>query len=66
VHSLNHICVIVGVIVYWLLRGCQYDLGQELREIEPLDFFRRPEGAVGLATLLAIAGIVSGVVHHFK
>jgi hypothetical protein len=63
---LDDLCVFIGVIVIWFAKGCKYSLWKELKTVKTLDFFRRREGIIGLATILVIGGLVWGFVHFSK
>jgi hypothetical protein len=54
---LDDLCVFVGVVVVWLAKGTKYSLMDKLNEVKPFDFFRRLEGIIGLATLIALSGV---------
>jgi hypothetical protein len=58
------IFVYIGVAFVWLLKGCKYSLSQELKRVRHDDFFRRREGLIGLAIILAI-GAVFWTLNHF-
>jgi len=60
----DDLCVFVGVIVVWVVKGCEYSLRQKLREIKFGDFWCRREGVIGLATIL-ILGVVIWITYHF-
>jgi hypothetical protein len=53
----DDICVVFGVIVVWLAKGCKHSLKEEINGIEVGDFWRRREGILGLATFGAIGGL---------
>ena len=60
---LDDLCVYVGVVVVWLAKGCKYGLWEKLKEVETFDFFRRCEGIIGLATIIAIVCLCALVAH---
>jgi hypothetical protein len=62
---LDSLCVVIGVIVLWMVEGCRADLKQGLRAIKAGDFYRRPEGIIGLVTVVAIAGLIWVLYHLF-
>ena len=54
---IGEVCVIMGIIVVWLFRGCKGDLDFETTGFEPGQFFKRREGVIGLVAILAIVGL---------
>jgi hypothetical protein len=48
----------IGIFVVWLLRGCKYSLGEEMRKVGRQDFSRRPEGVIGLVLFLLFVGFI--------
>ena len=60
---LDDLCVFMGVIVVWFAKGCKYSLWQELKTVKAGDFWSRREGIIGLATFLAIVGLIWALIH---
>ena len=61
---IDDLCVYIGVIVLWTVKGGKYSLLDKLHEVKPLDFFRRIEGIIGLATIIIILGLLY-ILHRF-
>jgi hypothetical protein len=61
---LDDVCVYIGVIVVWMVKGGKYSLCDKLSEVKAFDFLRRREGIIGLATIIAISGLC-GLFMHF-
>jgi hypothetical protein len=59
----DDLCVMFGVVVVWLFKGCKYSVWKELKTIKPLDFIRRPEGMIGFVAFAVIGCAIWAGVH---
>ena len=55
---LDDICVVIGIAVLWIARGCKYNLWKEMKTVNIGDFFLRREGFIGLASLFVMIGLI--------
>ena len=63
---LDDLCVYIGVIAVWFAKGRKGSLWDKMREVKAFDFFRRIEGVIGLATIIATVCFLAVLVHFLR
>jgi hypothetical protein len=62
---LDNLCVFIGIIVIWLVRGCSYNIDHEVHKIHKGAFPHWREALVGLITILLGYGFFRLLGHLF-